>query len=244
MRQIVLAQGNLDLHARVGIVAEHLHDLRQRFAVRGGLLDDLGDDDLAGLGITAHVRRHQDVLVDALVLGDQKPDAAILVEPADDFPVAAREHIDDRALGSAAPVDSDSTCRRPVAVQRLAHLVGCKEKVGAAVVGQEKAETVGMTLHRPGEQIQLGDDTEFALAIGHQLTITFHRREAAGEGFALGRAVDVQRRHDAVGAHRRAALTQEFENALAVGNVDVAATRWRTPQRGVGASGVCLPQFL
>ncbi len=225
MRQIVLAQRDLDLHARVGVVAEHLHHLRQRLAVRGGLFDDFGDDDLAGLGVAAHVRRHQDVLVDALVLGDEEPDAAILVEPADDFAVAAREHIDQHALGTATPVDADLTRRRPVAVQRLAHLVGREEQVGAAVIGQEKTEAVGMTLDRAGEQIEFGDDTELALAIGHQLSVALHRREPAGEGLPLGGSMDVERRSEVAGAHRRAALTQEFENALAVGNVDVTAAR-------------------
>jgi hypothetical protein len=37
--------------------------------------------------------------------------------------------------------------------------------------------------------------------------------------------MDVERRSEFAGAHWRAALTQEFENALAVGNVDVAAAR-------------------
>src|SRR2546426_12339298 len=36
--------------------------------------------------------------VDALVLGDEKPDAAVLVESANDLAVGAREHVDDRAL--------------------------------------------------------------------------------------------------------------------------------------------------
>jgi len=56
--------------------------------------------------------------------------------------------------------------------------------------------------------------------------------------------MDAQRRGKVVGAHRRAALTQEFEDALAVGNVDVVATTRRTRQRRMRPTGVRSPQFL
>ena len=46
-RQRVLAQRDLDLDARIGGAAQHFLDARDRFAVGRGLLDDLGDDDLA-----------------------------------------------------------------------------------------------------------------------------------------------------------------------------------------------------
>ena len=50
VRQIVLAQRDLDLHARVGVVAEHFDHAPDRLHVLRGLHDDLDRDDLAGLG--------------------------------------------------------------------------------------------------------------------------------------------------------------------------------------------------
>ncbi len=176
-----------------------------------------------GCALPRRSGRHQNVLADALVLRDQEPDAAILVEPADDFPVRARNHVDDRSLRAAAPVDADRPRRRPVAVQHLAHFRRRQEQVGAAVVGEQKTEAVGMTLHRAGHEVELGDHAQLALAIGHELAVALHRSEPSGKGLALGRAVDAQRGRQLVGAHRRAALAQEFQNALARRNVDVVA---------------------
>ena len=107
VRQIVLAQRDLDFHARIGVVAEHLHDLRQRFAVHRRLLDQLGDDDLPGLRLAAHVGRNEDVLADALVLRDEVPDAVVFVDAADDFAVGAlRAH-----RRSRLPVGRACRCR-------------------------------------------------------------------------------------------------------------------------------------
>ena len=58
VRQVVLAQRDLDFHSGVGVVAEHVHHLRQRLAVRRGLLDQFGDNDLACFSVAAHVWRH------------------------------------------------------------------------------------------------------------------------------------------------------------------------------------------
>ena len=227
MRKVVLAQRDLDFHSRVGVAAEDLDDPGQRLAVRGGLLDQLGDDDLAGLRVAAHIRRHQDVLVDALVLGDEEPDAAVLVESANDLAVGVREHVDDRALGPATTVDADLTRGRAVAVQRLVHLLRRQKKIGTAVVGDEEAVAVGVALDRTRGEIELGDDAQLTLAIGHQLPVALHRAEPSRERIALRRAVYSERGRKIVGAHRRAVFAQMFEDLVAAWNIDVAVTTTR-----------------
>ncbi len=201
-------------------VAENPHDFGQRFAVRRGLLDQLGHHDLPGLGVPAQIRRHQDVLIDALVLGDQEPDAAILVEPPDDFAVGAREHVDDRAFGPAAAVNAGRPHRDAIAVQGPAHLCGRQEDVGATIVGHEKAIAIWMALHRSADQVELGDDTQRSLAIGHQLTVALHRCESSRERFALRDAMHVERGHKIFGTHRHAVLAQMFDDPLARRDVD------------------------
>ena len=56
VRQVVLAQRDLDLHARIGVVAQHLLHARERLAMLRRLLDHLGDDDLSRLGALAACR--------------------------------------------------------------------------------------------------------------------------------------------------------------------------------------------
>ncbi len=224
VRKIVLAQRDLDFHAGIGVVAEHVDDLGERLAVRRRLLDELRHDDLAGLGLAAHVGGNEDVLADALVLGDEIPDAVVRVDAADDLAIGARQHVDDGAFGAPALVDADLSRGGAIAVQRLVHLLGRQEQIRAAVVGNKKAEAVGMSLHDAGHQVDLGDDAQLTLAVGHELAVALHRRETSAECLALRVAFDAQRGQYFVGMCGYTELTQMRENRLTRGNVDVADT--------------------
>src|SRR6202008_3250870 len=139
-----------DLHARIGVAAEHLLDAPERFAERSRLFDQLDDHDLSWFRLAPHLRRHQDVLIDAPVLRDDEGDAALLVEAPDDFTIDMHEHVDDGALRTPAPVYADGSRRDAVAVQRLAHLRRSQEQIRAAIVQHHEAVAVGMSLHRTG----------------------------------------------------------------------------------------------
>ena len=221
VRQIVLAQRYLDFHSRIGVVAEDLHHARHRLAVRRRLLDELGDNDLAGLGLPTHVRRDKDVLADPLVLGDQVPDATLLVHAADDLAIRALDDVDDRAFGTSALVDADHAHRCAVTVQCLVHFLGPEKHVRSAVVGDQKAESVGVPLNLARDQIELGDDAELPLAVGHQLTFARHRCQTTFESIALGGPDDAERNCELVRAHRHAALAQHIEYLLAARNIYV-----------------------
>ena len=56
IRQIMLAQRDLDLHAGIGIVAQHLDDAADRLRVFVGLLHDLQHHHLPGLGSAGFAR--------------------------------------------------------------------------------------------------------------------------------------------------------------------------------------------
>ena len=131
------------------------------------------------------VGRHQQVLVDAPVLGDDEPDAALLVQPADDAAVGALEDVDDLAFGPAAPVDADALARDAVAVQHLVHFSRRQEEVVAAVVRNEEAEAVGVPLHGAADEIELGDHAQLALAVDEQLAVALQRRDTGVEQVAL-----------------------------------------------------------
>ena len=212
MRKIVLAQRDLDFHSRIGVVAEDSDDAGESLPVRRWLFDQLCHDYLAGLCIGPHFRGNQDILADALVLRDQIKDAAVRIDTPDDFAVGAGQHINDDPFGAATPIDTDLARRRAIAMQRLVHFLRRKEQIRAAVVGHQKAVTVGVSLHRSGYEIELGDDAELTLAIGHQLPIAFHRSEAAEEGFVSFAGSHSEHCGEIVGAHRNAMLAQTVED--------------------------------
>ncbi len=214
MRQLVLAQRDLDFHARVGVGAQHLDHARDGFPLRRRLLDDFDHDDIAGLGLAALLRRHQQILVDAPVFGDDERDAVLVVEAADDGAVGALEDVDDLSLGSAATVDAGLAHGDAIAVQRLVHLARIEEDVGAAVLGHQEAVAVRMTLHDAGDEIELGDDAKLALAVHQQLAVALHRRKPAGKGFARA-AIDRHRPHQFVGGQGHAGVGQGFEDGHA-----------------------------
>ncbi len=111
---------------------------------------------------------------------------------------------------------------RTIAVQRFVHFLRRQEQIGFAVVGHQEAVAVGMALHRACDKIEFRNEAELALAIGHQLAVALHRRKSRGKGVARG-VFHAQRGGEIVGAHRRAAFAQKFENAVAGRNVDVVA---------------------
>src|SRR5205814_10575711 len=103
--------------------------------------------------------------------GNPDPVASLLVQSADDLAVGRRQHVDARALGSAAATDADLTRRCAIAVQRLVHLLRREEKIGTAVGGHEEPVSVGMPLDRARDEIELGDDAKLTFAIGHELAV-------------------------------------------------------------------------
>ena len=235
--QRVLAQRDLDLDAGIGRGAQHFLHARDRFAVLGRLLDDLGDDDLADLRGADAVGGHQEVLVDAPVLGDDEVDAALLVEAADDLAVRARQHLDDVAFGAAAAVDAALAHDGTVAVQHLVHLARVQEEVVAAFVGHEEAEAVRMTLHGADREVELGDDAQLALAVGEELAVALHRGEPPVERVARdGR--HAERLLDVGGRQGGAGVLQRSEDRVAGGDeAGVEVVRPRAASRAGGGRG-------
>jgi hypothetical protein len=83
MGQRVLAQRDLDLHAGIGVVAQHLHHARHRLRVLGRLRDDFHRHDLSGFGLPAILRRHDELVADALVFGRNEEHPVLAVQTAD-----------------------------------------------------------------------------------------------------------------------------------------------------------------
>ena len=148
MRHAVLAHCDLDLHAGIVDLAEHLLHATDRLAEERGRLGELHHDDLPDLGRTGRTLGNQHILAIALVLGRDEPDAAFVQETADDRLLRALYDLDDASLGTAAPVLADDACLDTVLVQHRAHLVGWQIHVGFAIVALHETVAVAMSLNR------------------------------------------------------------------------------------------------
>ena len=232
--QVVLAQRDLDLHAGVGVVAEHLDDAADRLGELGGLLDQLDGDDLPGLGLLAPARGDQDVLRQAAVLGHDDHHAVLVDHAADDAAVGAFEHLDQLAFGTAAAVLAGDAHDHAVAVQQLAHLLGAEEDVGLTVVATQEAEAVGVTLDAALDEVGLGRQQVGIAAVAHDLAIALHRAQATVEEVELVRR-DVECGGELGEGHRHAALGEDLQHVFAAGQRVFVLLRLARVE-GVGAA--------
>ena len=168
--QIMLAKRNLNFNSRIGRASQHVLYSRDRFAMLGWLLENFSDDNLTGVRAVDFMRRNQQVLVDLAVLRFDEPDAALFMEPADNFAIGASEYVDDFALGTTAAVVADALGTHAIAVQNLAHLARRKEQIVAALVRYKEAKSIGVSLHGAGHEIELGGDAKLTLSVSHDET--------------------------------------------------------------------------
>jgi hypothetical protein len=202
-----------------------------------GRLHDLGDHQLARPRIGGGVRRDQDVALDAAVVGDHVADAGLHRVAADQAVEAALQHLDDRALAPAAPVDAGDAGQHAVAVHRLAHLERRQEQVVAlagARVGTQEAEAVGVRDHHAGDQVHALGRHEAAAPVLQQLAVADHRAEALGqrvEAVGFGQRQLLRQR---IGGHRPVVGGDDLQQHFAAGDGLFVAGCFA---RGVGVAG-------
>ncbi len=167
-------------------------------------------------------RRDQDVLGDAAVFGGDEPDAVLAVDASDQAAVFALQHLDDRAFGAAAVVAALEAHCDAVAVQDLVHLARRQPNVGTAVVGDAKAEAVGVAIDTPGDQVELVHQADRALAVAQDLAVALHGRQPSAKHVEFGRG-DVQQLGQLHLAQGHALLAQSVQNELATGQGVVVA---------------------
>ena len=219
VRQVVLAQRDLDLHPGIGVVAEDLDHAPDGLGVLGGLRDELGDDNLALLRALEAIGRDEDVLADALVLGDEEGDAVLDEEAPDDLLVGALEHFHDGTFEPAAAIHAGHAREHHVAVQRLVHLLRPEEEIVLAVLGTQEPEAVGMPDHLALDEARLVGDEDRAAAVAHDLAVALHGGHAPLEALALLGARDLQQLGELVFGDRDTLFGESFEDALAARNL-------------------------
>jgi hypothetical protein len=93
--------------------------------------------------------RQQDVLADALVLGDDETHAVLFDHAPDHEPVGPLGNLDDLALRPALAIDADDTRDGLVTMQHLVHFLGGKEQVAPPSSGTRKPKPSGWPTMRP-----------------------------------------------------------------------------------------------
>ena len=148
VRHLVLAHGDLDLHAGVVDLAQHLGDAAHRLRVHRRRLGQLDRHHLPDRGIGGGVLRHQDVLAVALVFGRHEPDAGFVQQPADDRRLAPLEDVEHAPFGAALAVVAHDAHAHAVAVQHGAHLLRRQVDRRLRVVATHEAVAVAVALDR------------------------------------------------------------------------------------------------
>ena len=174
MRHIELAHGDLDLHARIVHVAQHLDHAADGRRVPARRRGDLHRHHLPGLRALGATRLDQDVVLDALILGGQDQHAAFLHQAAHHGPVVVLRHLDDLAFRPPPVIRPHAAHQHPVTVHDLGHFTRRQEDVGAAIVRQHETEAVSMPRHAARNEVDATDQHQGALAPGQDLTVTLH----------------------------------------------------------------------
>ncbi len=150
--QAVRVDRDLGLHARGAVHAEQPGHASDRLRVPAGLLRDLDDDDLAGLGPAELRLRHQHAMRDARIVRGQVGDARLDVQPAHHLARAPLQHLDDRALRLALEMGTLDAHGRAITVEDLAHLLRRQVDGGRGIVGKQPAVAVALRLDRAHHQ--------------------------------------------------------------------------------------------
>jgi len=208
----VLADGNLDLHAGLHVLAKHTDHSTHRRPPRRGRLGDLHLHDLARLRARPATAGNEHVLMDAPVLRDDDIDPAIAQEAPDDARAATLEHLHYRGLETAALIDPAYRDQHAVAVQHTTHGPRRQEEVIASNIRGQEPVPIGMARHPAPHEVHLLRKPELPASGPRQLAVVLHRLQAPGQRVLRLFPGNLQRRGDSVEGHWPPALLQQVED--------------------------------
>ena len=159
VRDAVLADDDLGVDPLLVDVAEHLDDLADRPARRGGPRRDFNDDHLARLGRSPLARRHMHIGHDAAIERLHEAETRVVdVEAADDRRIAALENADDAPFEPVLRRPALDAREHAIAVHRFLDVGGRDvhvRRVAAGLVWNHEAESRRMHLKTADDKIHL-----------------------------------------------------------------------------------------
>ena len=220
MRHIKLAHGDLDLHARIVHVAQHLDHAADGRRVPARRRGDLHRHHLPGLRTLGAACLDQDVVLDALIFGSQDQHAPFLHQATHHGPIVVLRHLDDLAFRPSPVVGPHAAHQHPVTVHDLGHLARRQEDVGAAIVRQHETEAVSMPRHAAGNEVDATDQHQGALAPGQDLTVTLHGGHTPPHSHQ-GPFRDPHALDQLLNGKRCAFLGQRIQDGLSAGGIQI-----------------------
>ena len=150
VRHAVFAHRNLQLHARVVNLPQHLLHAPHRLAVERGRLGQQHAHHLSRLGAAQRISRGDEHIASvAFVLRRHQPHAVFAQQAPDDGRLQrALQNLRHAPLRTPAPVAAHHAHRHAVTVQHRAHLGGGKVDVWLPIAHDDEAVPITMPLHR------------------------------------------------------------------------------------------------
>src|SRR5690606_26740656 len=117
--------------------------------------------------------------LDLGIIGHDEADAAFFLITPDDGFVGTADHLDDGAFSAPTAVEPGNPSQSTVTIEYQTHLRRAQEQVIAAIIGDQKTEAVAMTADTTADQVKLVHRGIGAAPGIDQLTVAFHRTQAA-----------------------------------------------------------------
>ena len=194
MRHAVFTHSDFDFHAGIIDITQHFSDSAHRLGIARWLLSQFNTDHLTGLGL-AGFTSELNIMADAFILRHYQPDTIFIDQSANHMGVGARQHFNNGAFGTTAPVYARHAYLHTVTIHDLLHFFFGQEDILALIRNQE---AIPITMCRNTAHGEAGGIGQLyaALGIRFQLTVALHGRQTAcqpiqfgfldGQGFGKG----------------------------------------------------------
>ena len=181
----MLAQRNFNFHARVGIIAQNLHDAAYRLCIFARLLQNFQHHHLPGLCSDVLSWSNKDILTNTTIFRYHELNSMLLIQPPDQTLGGALQHLHYTGLAAPAPVNARFAYHDSIAMQRFMHFLGTQYQIGTAIIRNQKTKAIGMALYLALNQVKFIHHADSPLAVTHYLTIALHSTQAARKQFSF-----------------------------------------------------------
>ena len=182
---VIAANGNVDLHARIHTLTQHFDDFTHRLHPRGGLLHDLGRNDLAVFGTPTGGMWDDHLLRNTRVFRNQHAKfRRVTTVHTDNGLSIAGNHIDNGRFVTTATVTTTNAYQHVVPVKYTPHLTRRQDEIWLfAIISEYEAKTIAMPKHLTFNQIELIDQRVSTSSITQHLPVALHSGQAPTHGF-------------------------------------------------------------
>ena len=217
VRNVMAADGNVDLHTRGQVLTQYFCDFAHRQARPGRLAGDVHYDKLTVLCAVATLRWHQHFQRNAFIIGVNRAHTGFFKVTPNDLSGVALQHFENLTLWATTAIQPQYLHSHFVTVEDFAHLTVGEIDI-IAIVLQHKAEAVAVTRHHAFFQVGFFQRHKLIAAVTQQLTIAAHGDQTAAQGLNAIFVGFAQLAHDFFVCERFVGLFQQHQQGFAAGH--------------------------